>query len=94
MTELKLRPYHVGQRTAPMTSLTALTAGEIYLKMQPFLAIQRNADAPGLYNEVRYSRDLFKPNGFHFPVRWQAKMKEGWMRLTYEEFLVWYGIPT
>ena len=94
MTDLRLHPNysHAHQRTAPPTTLTALTASEAYEKLRPYLAMKLCSDNPASWPEDRCGRDLFHKNGQHHSVRWLPKINSYWRRLNYDEFCVWYGI--
>ena len=92
--ELLLHPgyKHTNQRSAPDSNLTMHTGAEAYFKIKPYLAILIDCLSPGAWPELKFSRDLFLPSGFHCPVRWQPHLKKGWRRLTYVEFCNWYGL--
>ena len=96
--ELLLYPRynHTNQRSAPDSNLTMHTGAEVYFKIKPYLAIAIDGLSPGGWPELilgkKFSRDLFSPSGFHYPVRWQPYLKKGWRRLTYIEFCNWYGL--
>ena len=91
---LSLKPNysHREQRKAPDSNLCMQTAAGYYFKLKPFLAIRKDGLPPAYWPDKQFSRDLFTPNGFHYPFRWQPKLKEGWKRPTYEEFCAWYGL--
>jgi len=96
---MKLSPVykHRFEEDAPPSCLSVLTAGPVFIKLSPFLAIRRKALRPNEPARDRvkrgYSRDLFTPRGFHHPVRWMPRLKSGWRRLSYHEFWAWYGLP-
>lgn len=63
-----------------------------YRKLYPLLAIRIAPLCPAEGWGERYARDLFERGGFHYPVRWRPHLDEGWRRLTFGEFCVWYGL--
>ena len=93
--ELLLHPgyRHGMQRQAPESNLTMETAALAYFKIRMYLAMQTESLAPGWWPDKQFSRDLFSQRGFHYPVRWQPNLRNGWRRLTYVEFCNWYGLP-
>lgn len=94
MTTLRLMPlYRHGHETkAPNTTLTSITAYGAYQKLRLFLAIEKSSQAPAAGWDAD-CRDLFTTNGYHHAVKWMSLLKnDGWRRLTYAEFLAWYGI--
>jgi len=97
MIELKSTPSYCHRHAIkPLkTRLTIETAGDVYRRLRPFLALPIRPLDPAAgwdKNEDENSRSLFQENGFHHPVRWTPRLKRGWRRLTYIEFCNFYGI--
>lgn len=82
---------HSRVKTPPDTQLTVETAYPVYVKLKPFLAREKEALPPAVGWE-RSSRHLFEHNGWHYAVEWKPRIETGWVRLTYQEFCLWYGI--
>jgi hypothetical protein len=83
----------------PKSKLTLATAFEAYQKLKDYLAIQKRILCPSEgwvtdRRSVRYmnERHLFRFDGFHWKVEWKPKLEEGWERLDYESFCLWYGL--
>jgi hypothetical protein len=95
---LKLNPsyYHMNDKyqEPPPTRLTPETAFAIYRQLVNCLAVERRSLCPAEgWDKARPRRDLFYKNGFHHHVEWKPDIDEArYRRLSYEEFLIWYGI--
>lgn len=95
---LNLHPsyFHMNDKNQdpPQTRLTPETAFAAYRKLIHVLAIERSVLCPAEgWNKTRPRRDLFYRNGMHHRVEWIPVIDETrYRRLTYEEFLTWYGI--
>jgi len=96
MTDLALCPSypHTQAVSAPKSRLRAESdeAAMAYRTLYIFLAIGTRPLCPAEGWNEQYARDLFERGGFHYPVRWMPRIGDGWRRLTYCEFCVWYGL--
>lgn len=87
---------HMHEAPAPKTRLTYESAYPSYAALLRYLAIRAHPHAPagGWQRKPKENaRSLFTYNGWHHPVCWMPKLKEGWVRLTFEQFLAYYQIP-
>lgn len=88
----------------PATNVTHDEAAALYLKLREFLAVDREAIAPGVdpskQRPVRVlfyiPRVFYRAFTFYRRVQWNPKLlvekPEQFRQLTFTEFLVWYGI--
>jgi len=75
------------------SSLTLDTAKPVYDKLHSFLFIARQPNPPaGGWRDGNWTRSLFDPDGWHYPVRWCPKDRRGYRHLRFDEFLAFYAI--
>lgn len=63
----------------------------IYSKMNNFLAIEIDCSAPGSY-KGEFALFHKKDAAWFHRIAWMPKLKQGWKRLTYQEFTELYSI--
>lgn len=84
--------YPYNYRFAEEVKLPVERVGDIYNNLKNLLAIrERGLDVRtyGYYGKLA----LFSPEDHHWhEVRWMPKLKEGWHRLTFPQFLELYRI--
>lgn len=74
-------------------SIETEKAAQLYQNLRGYLGIRGEAKAPGGY---KGQWALFKPGeiAWWHEVRWMPKLREGWHRLTFRQFLELYRIKT
>ncbi|MGE5528088.1 MAG: hypothetical protein ACM3X6_02970 [Patescibacteria group bacterium] len=89
----RIPPYTMRRMpTHPTPSkLDAETASPVYERLRDYLGLEEYPRAPAMFEG---GRALYHPKFpcFH-QVKWMTRLKPGWRRLTYREFLELYGIP-
>jgi len=68
-------------------------AAEMYHKLQNCLGIRDDSKAPGLY-KGQWALFASGATAWWHEVRWMPKLREGWHRLTFGQFLELYRIKT